>query len=192
MKIVSAILAQNPCYTTGEKITVKGIMLHSVGCAQPDPQVFIREWDDPTYDRACVHGFIDALGETVYQTLPWDHRGWHAGGPSNDTHIGIEMCEPACLTYTDTFTFVCHDHEEALRSAQLTYQAAVHLFAMLCKTYDLNPMEKGVIISHWEGFQSKVATDHEDPEHYWNQLGTGYTMDGFRQDVKEAMETLQR
>lgn len=32
-----------------------------------------------------------------------------------------------------------------------------------------------------------IGTDHADPEHLWRQLGTGYTMDGFRRDVAEAM-----
>ena len=26
--------------------------------------------------------------------------GWHGGGSSNNTHIGVEMCEPACIKYT--------------------------------------------------------------------------------------------
>ena len=30
---------------------------------------------------------------TTYQTLPWDHRGWHAGGSANDTHLSFEICE---------------------------------------------------------------------------------------------------
>ena len=29
MKLVQSILTKNPCYTTGRKITVKGLMLHS-------------------------------------------------------------------------------------------------------------------------------------------------------------------
>lgn len=32
-----------------------------------------------------------------------------------------------------------------------------------------------------------IGTDHADPEHLWRQLGMGYTMDGFRADVAEAM-----
>ena len=35
MKLVEHILTKNPCYTAGKKITVKGLMLHSVGCPQP-------------------------------------------------------------------------------------------------------------------------------------------------------------
>ena len=34
-----------------------------------------------------------------------------------------------------------------------------------------------------------IGTDHVDPEHLWNQLGMGYTMDGFRRDVYDKMRT---
>ena len=75
MKLVESILTKNPCYTAGRKITVKGLMLHSVGCPQPKASVFINSWNSPSYDNACVHGFIDGNDGTVYQTLPWNHRG---------------------------------------------------------------------------------------------------------------------
>ena len=44
-----------------------------------------------------------------------------------------------------------------------------------------------MIISHKEGCARGIASNHGDPEHLWNQLGTGYTMDGFRKAVKAAM-----
>ena len=59
MKLVQSILTKNPCYTAGRKITVKGLMLHSVGCPQPKASVFISSWNSPSYGNACVHGFID-------------------------------------------------------------------------------------------------------------------------------------
>lgn len=58
---------------------------------------------------------------------------------------------------------------------------------MLCKEYDLDPLADGVIISHAEGHKRGIASNHGDPEHLWNQLGMGYTMDGFRKAVKDAM-----
>ena len=42
MKIVSEIMKENPCYKAGKKIKVKGLMLHSVGCPQPDAATFIK------------------------------------------------------------------------------------------------------------------------------------------------------
>lgn len=187
MKLVQSILTKNPCYTAGKKITVKGLMLHSVGCPQPSAAVFIKNWNSADYDRACVHGFIDGNDGTVYQTLPWNHRGWHGGGSSNNTHIGVEMCEPACIKYTGGSTFTCSDTATAKAVAKRTYEAAVELFAFLCKEYNLDPTTDGVIVSHAEGYKRGIASNHGDPEHLWKQLNTGYTMDGFRKAVKAAM-----
>lgn len=192
MKLVESILTKNPCYTTGRKITVKGLMLHSVGCPQPKASVFINSWNSPSYDNACVHGFIDGNDGTVYQTLPWNHRGWHCGsgskGSGNNTHIGVEMCEPACIKYTSGANFTCSDTATAKAVAKRTYEAAVELFAYLCRQYSLNPTADGVIISHREGHSRGIASNHGDPEHLWTQLGMGYTMDTFRQAVKAAMD----
>ena len=187
MNLIQSILTNNPCYKTGRKITVKGLMLHSVGCPQPSAAVFVRNWNKASYDRACVHGFIDANTGDVYQCLPWNHRGWHGGGSSNNTHIGVEMCEPACIKYTGGATFTCSDPATAKAAVDRTYKAAVELFAMLCKQFNLDPLKDGVIISHKEGCARGIASNHGDPEHLWNQLGTGYTMNGFRAAVKAAM-----
>jgi hypothetical protein len=189
MKLIESIMTNNPCYKAGKKITVLGLMLHSVGCSQPKALAFINSWNKSSYDRACVHAFIDGNDGTVYQTLPWNHRGWHGGGSSNNTHIGVEMCEPACIKYTGGSSFTCSNLEEAKAVAKRTYEAAVELFAMLCTEYSLDPTADGVIISHREGHARGVASNHADPEHLWTQLGMGYTMDGFRKDVKAAMVT---
>jgi len=194
MNLIQAILTKNPCYTGGRKLAaVKGIMLHSVGCSQPSAAVFVKNWNKPTYKRACVHAFIDGNTGDVYQTLPWNHRGWHCAsgskGSGNNTHIGVEMCEPACIKYIKGkgATFTCSDLTTAKAVAARTYNAAVELFAMLCKEYGLDPLKDGVILSHKEGCARGIASNHGDPEHLWNQLGTGYTMDGFRAAVKAAM-----
>ena len=192
MKLVQSIMTKNPCYTAGRKITVKGLMLHSVGCPQPNASVFIKNWNTPSYGTACVHGFIDGNDGTVYQTLPWNHRGWHcASGPKgsgNNTHIGVEMCEPASIRYTEGSSFTCSNLSAARTSVKKTYEAAVELFAYLCKLYGLNPTADGVIISHREGHARGIASNHGDPEHLWNGLGMGYTMNTFRKDVKEKMQ----
>ena len=191
LKLVESILKKNPCYTAGRKITVKGLMLHSVGCPQPRASVFINTWNSASFDRACVHGFIDGNDGTVYQTLPWNHRGWHCGssinGSANNTHIGVEMCEPACITYTGGASFKCSDLATARAVAKRTYEAAVELFAMLCKQYGLDPMADGVIISHKEGHARGIASNHGDPEHLWSQLGMGYTMNTLRKTVKDKL-----
>lgn len=188
MKIIECIMTKNPCYTKGDKITVKGLMLHSVGCPQPCAKVFAQSWNKESYNRACVHAFIDANDGATVQTLPWDYRGWHAGGSANDTHIGIEMCEPNCIKYTSGASFTCSDIAKAKEMVKRTYDAAVELFAYLCEKYNLNPLEDGVIISHKEGGIRGIASGHADPEHLWKGLGMSYTMDTFRDDVKAAMQ----
>ena len=188
MRLVESILTKNPCYTAGRKITVKGLMLHSVGCPQPSAQVFVRNWNKASYDRACVHAFIDGNDGTVYQCLPWNHRGWHCGASGNNTHIGVEMCEPACIKYTGGATFTCSDKATAQAVAKRTYEAAVELFAMLCQKFSLDPLGDGVIVSHKEGCKRGIASNHGDPEHLWTQLGLPYTMDTFRKAVKAAMD----
>ena len=187
MEIVESILTQNPCYKAGKKIQVKGLMLHSVGCPQPSAEVFVRKWNSPDASRACVHAFIDGKTGKVYQTLPWEHRAWHGGGSSNNTHIGVEMCEPACIKYTGGSSFSCSDQEQALAVVRRTYDAAVELFAFLCSKFGLDPLKDGVIVSHKEGHGRGIASGHGDPDHLWNGLQSGHSMDKFRQDVKAAM-----
>ena len=188
MQIKETILTNNPCYKAGKTIAVKGLMLHSVGCPQPSALVFVNNWNKSTYDRACVHAFIDGNTGVIYQCLPWSHRGWHGGGASNNTHIGVEMCEPACIKYTSGSNFTCSDTATAKAVVKRTYEAAVELFAFLCKEYGLNPLEDGVIISHREGHARGIASNHGDPEHLWNGLKMSYTMDGFRKAVAAAMK----
>ena len=190
MEIVSSILTKNPCYTAGRKITVKGLMLHSVGCSQPRASVFVNRWNSDKFNSACVHAFIDGNDGKVYQTLPWDHRGWHAGAGANNTHIGVEMCEPASIKYTSTFGFTVTDEKDAVAVAKRTYASAVDLFAVLCKTYKLDPLADGVIISHTEGHRRGIASDHSDPEHLWKGLKLAYTMDGFRNDVNKKLKSI--
>lgn len=188
MKIIKQLSVKNECYQEGRYITPRGIMLHSVGCPQPNAKVFADNWNSyhPFGAQVAVHGVVQSDG-TAYQCLPWNMFGWHSGGAANGTHIGIEMTEPSCIRYTAGSNFVCTDKETAVSQVKGTYNTAVGLFAYLCKMYNLDPMQDGVIISHAEGYKRGIASWHSDPEHLWNGLGIGFTMNGFRADVKKKM-----
>lgn len=178
MQIIEAFTTKNKCYQAGAPLTPRGIMLHSVGCAQPSAAVFARSFNQyqPGGVSVCVHAFAQADG-TVYQTMPWGTIAWHCGGSANRTHIGVEMTEPSAgMTYA-----------EAAEQIAGTYHTAVELFAALCKQYGLDPAQDGVIIGHAEGHRRGVASNHADPELLWRTYDMGYTMDGFRADVAEAM-----
>lgn len=194
MKITEMFCTKNQCYLVGKSFVVKGLMLHSVGCNQPSATVFAKNFNtyQPGGRQICVHGFIDANNGEVIQTLPWTMRGWHGGGASNDTHIGVEMGEPACIKYTQGATFTCSDLTTARKNCETAYKSAVELFAYLCEKFGLNPLADGVIISHSEGHKRGIASNHGDPEHLWRGLGMSYTMDGFRKDVSAAMGTANK
>ena len=198
MELVQSYMTLNPYYirnvnrvdsryTTFQARGPLGLMLHSVGCAQPSAQVFIDAWNNYTYERACIHAFIDANTGVVYQTMPWNYRAPHCGSPGSNTHIGVEMCESKYIKYPAIgVNFTILDKAKAQADCARTYNAAVELFAMLCQKYNLDPMKD--ILSHREGALKGIATAHGDPEHYWSGLGMPYTMDTFRKAVKAKLE----
>lgn len=178
MHIIEVFTTGNKCYQVGALLRPQGLMLHSIGTPQPSAAVLARYFDQyqPGGQSVCVHAFVQVDG-TVYQTLPWEMRGWHCGGAANGTHIGVEMTEPD----------VSMPYAAAAEQITGTYRTAVALFAQLCGVYGLDPLADGVIIGHAEGHRRGVASNHADPELLWNTYGMGYTMDGFRRAVAEAM-----
>lgn len=186
INIVKAFAAANKCYQIGMPLKPRGIMLHSIGCPQPNAAVMARYYNQyqPGGQSVCVHGFIQRDG-TYYQTLPYTMRAWHCGGAANATHIGIEMTEPASIAYTGGASWRDLDPAATETHVRGTYSAAVELFAQLCTQFALNPLEDGVIISHAEGAARGIASAHADPTHLWRAFGL--TMDGFRADVATAM-----
>lgn len=182
MNLNKLIFTENACYKAGRKIKVKGIMVHSTGANNPWLKRYVgpddgklgknqynNHWNTyhPGGREVCVHGFIGKLADgsvATYQTLPWDHRGWHAGGSANDTHIGFEICEDGLTdkTYFDK-----------------VYKEAVELCAYLCKQYGLTEQN---IICHSEGYKKGIASNHGDVMHWFPKHGK--SMDTFRADVK--------
>jgi len=196
MKLYEQLLTRNSCFATGDALNIRGVMVHSTGANNPNLSRYVpgneeigfntggNHWNQSNAEwkrkfgvalNKCVHAFI---GKTVtgeiaaVQTLPWEMRGWHAGmSAGNNRYIGFEICEDG-LADPDYF--------------KATYAAAVELTAMLCKRYKLNPLEDGVVITHAEGFQRGVASNHGDVLHWWPKFGKN--MDDFRADVARAMK----
>lgn len=184
MRLRQQFLTKNNCYQAGRTIAVKGVMVHSTGANNPNVSQYVpgddeigrnrlnNHWNRPGLTK-CVHAFLGrfADGEAgVVQTLPWNRRGWHGGGSSNNTHIGFEICEDGL---TDPVYF------------DKVYREAVELVAMLCKQYSLDPLKDGVVICHQEGYRRGVASNHADVLHWFPKMGK--SMDDFRRDVKAQM-----
>jgi len=185
MNLKKLILTENECYKVGQKIKPKGIMVHSTGANNPYLRRYIgpddgllgenqynNHWNQlrPGGKQVCAHAFIGKLKNgsiATYQTLPWDHRGWHAGGDANNSHIGFEICEDN-LSDASYFNAV--------------YKEATELCAHLCKVYGLTEKD---ILGHYEGFQKKIASNHGDPRHWFSRYGK--SMDTFRADVKKLL-----
>ena len=185
MNLRKLILTNNACYKAGKTIKPKGIMVHSTGANNPWLKRYVgpddgllgknqynNHWnqDKPGGRQVCVHAFIGKLADgsiATYQTLPWNHRGWHAGGDANNTHIGFEICEDG-LTDASYFSAV--------------YKEAVELCVHLCKLYGLSEKD---IICHSEGYKQGIASNHADVMHWFPKHGK--TMDTFRVDVKKLL-----
>lgn len=75
MTIIKVIAEKNKCYQAGGVLHPQGIMLHSIGCPQPNAAVMARYYNQyqPGGQSVCVHGFIQRDG-TYYQTLPYTMR----------------------------------------------------------------------------------------------------------------------
>ena len=51
MKLIESYLKKNPCYKEERKITVKGLMLHSVGVPQPSAKAFTKSWNKESFAK---------------------------------------------------------------------------------------------------------------------------------------------
>ena len=186
VQLTQQLLTQNDCYQEGRTLKPTGIMVHSTGVAQPNPQVFLRSWNKPGVEK-CVHAFV--WREGVVQTLPWTTRAWHAGTgttgrSANNTHLSFECCEPAGHTYQGG-TMIGYDVLANQSYFEAIYQNAVALTAMLCQQFQLDPLKPGVVICHREGYNLGIASGHADVLHWWPKHNV--TMDQFRRDVAKAM-----
>lgn len=182
MEIRQYFLTNNDCYRFGRPLIPKGVIVHTTGAVNPFLSRYIgpddgilgdnplrNDWNHPNVLK-CVHAMIgkDKFGKVrIYQTLPWDMRGWHAGHKiGNDTLIGFEILE-------DT-----GDPEYF----QTVWDYAIDLCVFLAKTYKF-PV--GEIMGHYEAFGRGIASNHADPAPYfWKHKRT---MDIFRSEVQKRL-----
>lgn len=186
MNLRKLIFTNSDNYKAKGRIVPKGIMVHSTGANNPELRRYVgpddgllgknlynNHWNMPMSRKVGMHGFIGKLADgsvATYQTLPWTHRAWHAGGKANDTHIGFEICEDNLRnkTYFDQ-----------------VYLEAVEFCSFICTEYNLNPLETGVIIGHYEGHKLGLASNHGDPDYWFKKHGK--SMDTLRADVHKLM-----
>lgn len=186
-EIRKQILTQNDCYKAGRKIKPSGIVVHSTGANNPNLCRYVgpddgvlgknkynNHWNKPGISK-CVHAFIGkaANGKVmIYQTLPWDHRGWGVAsgkkGSYNNSHIQFEICE-------DNLTNATY-YKEA-------FDAAAELCAFLCKEYSI-PVSN--VVGHYEAYAAGYGNNHGDPRNW--QKKHNDSMDAFRKRVSALID----
>lgn len=191
MNLHKLFLTENACYKTGKKHIPKKIMWHSTGANNPFLSRYVgpddgilgvnkynNHWNQykPDGRSVCVHAFIgytkDKKDIATYQTLPWDHVGWHSGfgskGSANTLgYIGFEICEDG-LDNKGYFDRV--------------YNEAIELSVMLCKKYNLTEKD---IIDHAEGYKLGIASNHGDITHWLRRFGL--SMNDVRREVAKRL-----
>ncbi|WOO36721.1 peptidoglycan recognition family protein [Anaerocolumna sp. AGMB13020] len=183
MDIIQKYMTRNRCYSSPVTITVKKLVLHSLGVAQPDSNVIFNKMNTNSA-MVSVHGFIEA--DRIVQTLPWNYKGWHVGsglkGTYNNCTIGIELCEPKGHTYNGG-TMVNYDVNANKAYFTKVYNNAVQLFAMLSKELELDPIKD--ILCHCEVYSLGYGSNHADVMQWFPRHKK--SMDTFRADVSKEI-----
>jgi N-acetylmuramoyl-L-alanine amidase CwlA len=185
LTVTPRFMTGNDCYRAGKKIAVQGIMVHSTCVPGVMAPAWFSLWNK-SYSKGemdrqvCVHAFLDDKGACQY--LPWDHRGWHCGGSANNTHIGVEICEPGGFSYGAGSTMLGYDAAANEPYFTAVWHNAVAFCVHLCREFGLTEKD---IICHSEGAALGVASNHGDVMHWFPKHGKD--MDAFRQAVKETL-----
>lgn len=184
MEYITKHCTGNSRYKSGQKITPTGVVLHSIGCPQPDASVLWKYWQTNS-SSYMTHYVLD--DKKIYECANDNLRCWHVCSPGNNKWIGIEMCEPNTIKYTGGATFKVTNRTAAREYCKKTYQNAVWLLAHLCKKYGWDPYK--AVLTHHEVTTKKLSnTDHIDPQHLWDGLGLDYNLAKLRKDVAAAMK----
>lgn len=185
------LATENPCYKKcGNRSETTHLVLHSTGKDNANLRRYVTPddghlgknnynngWNNPMADTL-VHAVIGRNKQgavEVYQIAPWGKFVWGCGsgknGSGNSFAIHVEMCE---------------DQSLGSSYAKATFEAAVKLFAHLCKAYNIPTSN---IWSHSEAHAKGYASNHADPEHWWKKVAPSLTMNRFRAEVQALLDS---
>ncbi len=183
MEIREALCTGNRRYRAAEPLNPRGVVLHSIGTPQPSAQVLRDYWQRDASAYA-VHYMVD--DHQILHTMPDHFKCWHVGAPGNDRWIGVEMAEPAEITYTGGASFTVENLEAARNFTLACYKNAVWLLAKLCADHGWEPFT--AVYTHREVTRQNLSnTDNADPQHLWDGLGRGLKILQLRRDVAAAL-----
>ncbi len=189
--IIKAHAIHNLCYIKSQKMTPKGIVVHSTGANNPNLKRYVdapnevgtnqygNHWNTarPNGREVCVHAFIgyDKNKQIrVAEILPLDICCWGVGSGANGSYnfappyIQFEICEDGLCDrdyYNKAFT------------------VAAEYCAELCKTYSIDISN---IVGHCEAYRQGYGSNHSDPEHWMKNFGEN--MNAFRTKVADIIK----
>ena len=214
MDIITAYATKNDCYKKAQKMTPKGIVVHSTGVNNPNLKRYVdapdevgvnqygNHWNNPVSvmkSSVCVHSFIgyDKNKKVrVANILPYNYCCWGVGAIPYDKN-GVELSSansPRFDHYGPSYNYnpayiqfeMCEDGLTDKTYFAAVRDVAIEYCAYLCKEFNL-PVEN--IVSHKEAHALGYGSNHGDPDNWWSKHG--YTMDMFRAAVKAKLNTQQ-
>jgi hypothetical protein len=188
--IIQGPAVKNLCYLAAERMTPRGIVVHSTGANNPHLKRYVdcpqelgenpygNHWNTPMPDgqKVCVHAFIGYdknQAVRIAEILPLDVCCWGVGEGSNGSynddppHIQFEICEDGLVNET---------------YYQAAFGTAAEYCAYLCRKFGLTV---GQIVSHKEAHERGFGSNHGDPEHWMKNFGED--MNDFRRRVAELL-----
>lgn len=173
----------NGAYKAGRFITPSGSVNHSVGCAQPNVDVFVKSMnkDGAGWGVNAILGDFHKGEGRIVQTLPLNARPWGCGkgsrGSWNNSRVQWEVCEPAGHTYAGG-TMIGYNVQKNQQYFDRMWKMLVCWNVYICKMYGFGV---DAIADHAESHKAGYGSNHADmgqwlPKH-------GKSMDALRQEV---------
>lgn len=189
MELKQCLLTKNDCYKKAQKITPKGIVVHSTGAnnpnlkryVQPDDgllgnNIFNNSWNRSGVSK-CVHAFIGKdknKNVQVYQTLPFNYACWGIGSGKK----GSYNYNPAYIQFE-----ICEDNLKDETYFNQAFSLAAEFCAYLCEKFNISIDN---VISHHEGYERGYGSNHGDCDHWLKKFGKD--MNWFRSEVKKYLK----
>ena len=190
MEIIKAHAVKNLCYIAAQKMTPKGIVIHSTGANNPNLKRYVdapdevgvnaheNHWNTPTPggNKVCVHAFVGYDKDKrirVCEILPLDICAWGVGSG----RLGSYNYDPAYIQIE-----VCEDSLSDREYYSGAFGVAAEYCASLCRELGIAPES---IVGHNEAYERGYGSNHSDPEHWMRNFGEN--MDDFRENVKKRL-----
>lgn len=179
---------KNGAYKAGRTIVPKGCVNHSVGCAQPNPEVFFNTMNQSSCGwgvMALIGGFNTGEGKIIV-TLPFNARNWGCGSGSkgswNNTKVQWEICEPAGHTYAGG-TMINYDVAKNKVYFERMWKMVVAWNVYICDKFGYPVAD---ISDHVESWKAGMGSNHSDVNQWWPKHGK--SMDALRAEVLQIMQ----